>query len=209
MNQSQRRAAALTNEQISYIKGCSRLQQAIWRLLHRDPLSALSDQNNLSVLRKAILTLMDARDRLRKQMLRSKMQKWQKNAQMTTLSNARREALLRARVNRLEALKKFLLSQAVKNWRIKAARSVEDFLNRIGNFMKLLEAGAKKKTRPAAKNFLLNMNHTIAPEYYRKPLTNCLKLYDRCQRMLKCRLFHSWRNKVHNMNNQLTTLNQL
>ena len=204
MNQSQRRAAALTNDQISYIKGCSRLQAAIWRLLHRDPLNALSDRNSLSLLRRAILTLMDAREKLRKQMLRSKMQKWLKNAQMTTLSNARRQALLRSRVNRLEALKKFLLSQALKNWRIKAARSVEDFLNRLGNFMKLMEAGAKKRTKPAKKGFLQKMSKTIAPEYCRKPLKGCLNLYDRCQKMLKCRAFHNWRNKVLNMNNQLT-----
>jgi len=145
MNQSQRRATALTKDQINYIKGCARLQLAIWRLCHRDPLNALSDRNSLLVLRRAILTLKDTRDRLRKQYLRSYMQKWLKNSQMMTLSNARRQALLRARVNRLEALKRFLLSQALKNWRIKAARSVEDFLSRLGNFMRLMEAGARRK----------------------------------------------------------------
>ena len=119
------------------------------------------------------------------------------------------ESLRRARVNRLETLKKFLLSQAIKIWRIKITRSVEDFLNHIEDFMKLMKAGAKKKTNPGIKNFLLNMNHKIAPDYYCKSLKNCLNLYDRCQRMLKCRVFHSWRNKVHNTNNQLTILNQM
>ena len=46
MNQSQRRATALTKDQINYIKGCARLQLAIWRLCHRDPLNALSDRND-------------------------------------------------------------------------------------------------------------------------------------------------------------------
>ena len=62
--------------------------------------------------------------------------------------DARRQALLRSRINRNEALKKFILSQYFKNWRIKCARSVEDFLGRIGAFMKLMEAGIKNKTKP-------------------------------------------------------------
>ena len=49
----------------------------------------------------------------------------------------------------------------------------------------------------------------MAQDYYRKPLKNSLNLYDRYQRILKCRVFHDWRNKVHNMNNQLTILNHL
>ena len=64
---------------------------------------------------------------------------------MNNLSNSRMEALLRARVNLLEALKKFLLSLSIKIWRIKITRSVEDFLSHIGNFMKLMKAGAKKR----------------------------------------------------------------
>jgi hypothetical protein len=203
MNQSQRRATALTKDQINYIKGCARLQLAIWRLCHRDPLNALSDRNSLLILRRAILTLKDTRERLRKQYLRSYMQKWLKNSQMMTLSNARRQALLRARVNRLEALKRFLLSQALKNWRIKAARSVEDFLSRFGNFMRLMEAGARRKTKQSKKEFFQNTKKTIAPEYYHKPLKSCINLYDRCQKLLKFRAFNAWKNKVLNMNNQL------
>ena len=150
MSQSQRRATALTNEQIAYIKGCARLQLSIWRLCHRDPLKALSERMSLYVLRQAIMTLMGIRERLRKQYLRSSLQKWSKLAKMMTFSNSKRETLLRGRINRLEALKKFILSQSLKNWRIKAARSAEDFLSRIGAFMKLMEAGVKKKTRPTS-----------------------------------------------------------
>ena len=119
MNQSQRRATALTNEQIAYIKGCAKLQLSVWRICHRDPLKALSDQISQIILRQAILTLIETRQRLRKQYLRSNLQKWLKLAQMMTLSNARRQTLLRGRINRIEALKRFILSQSLKNWRIK------------------------------------------------------------------------------------------
>ena len=141
MNQSQRRATALTNEQIAYIKGCARLQLSVWRLCHRDPLMALSDRVSKMILKKAVLILIETRQRLRRIYLRSYLQKWLKLAQMMTLSNSKRQALLRGRVNRMEALKRFILSQSLKNWRIKAARSVEDYLGRMGAFMKLMEAG--------------------------------------------------------------------
>jgi hypothetical protein len=145
MNPSQRRATALTSDQIAYIKGCARLQDAVWRFCHRDPLMALSDKVSLNVLRQAIMDLMNAREKLRKQAIRTTLQKWIRNAQNMTVSNIRKQQLLRGRVNRIDAYKRFILSQALKNWRIKAARSVDDFLNRIGAFMKLMEAAAKKK----------------------------------------------------------------
>jgi hypothetical protein len=106
MNQSQRRATALTNEQISYIKGCARLQSAVWRITHRDPLMALSDKMSKYVLRQAILILIETRKRLRKQNLNSNLQKWLKTSQTLTNYDARRQALLRSLINRNEAFKK-------------------------------------------------------------------------------------------------------
>ena len=200
MNQSQRRATALTSEQISYIKGCAKLQSSVWRLCHRDTLVALSDRIAKNKFQQAILALMDVRQRLRKQYLRNAIQKWNKLAQMTSLSNARRDALLRARINRVEAYKRFLLSQSLKNWRIKAARSVEDFLNRLGNFMKLMDAGLKKKSKPLKKQFLENSRYTLSSEFSRRPLKQLVNIYDKCQKFLKNRAINAWRNKVLNMN---------
>ena len=199
MNQSQRRATALTNEQIAYIKGCARLQLSVWRLCHRDPLMALSDRVSKMILKKAVLILIETRQRLRRIYLRSYLQKWLKLAQMMTLSNSKRQALLRGRVNRMEALKRFILSQSLKNWRIKAARSVEDYLGRMGAFMKLMEAGLKKKTKPVKKEFFQNMKKTISPEFSRKPLKAVINVYDKCQRLLKSRAMNSWRNKVRDL----------
>lgn len=203
MNHSQRRANTLTNEQISYINGCARLQLAIWRLTHRDPLMALSDRMSKYLLRQAIYILMDTRQRLRKQVLRAYTQKWLKNSQIMSMSNARRQAILRSCINRNEAFKRFILSQFFKNWRIKVARSVEDFLGRMGAFMKLMEAGIRNKTKPLKREFLQNLSKTISPEYYTKPLKGCLNLYDKCQRLLKNRAVNTWRNKVRDLNSLL------
>ena len=203
MNPNQRRATALTSDQIAYIKGCSKLQVAVWKFCHRDPLMALSDKISLRVLRQAIMDLMNAREKLRKQVLKSTVQKWLKNAQLMSVSNLRRNQLLKSRINRLDAYKRFILSQAVKNWRINTARSVEDFLNRIGAFMKLMEAGTKKKAKAVGGSFLKNLKSTIAPEYLRKPLKGCLNLYEKSQKNMKSRALNIWRNKVRDINNQL------
>ena len=199
MNQSQRRATALTREQVSYIKGCEKLQSSIWRLCHRDTLKALSDRIASNKFQQAILVLMDARQRLRKQYLRNYLQKWNKLAQMMSLINYKRDALLKGRINRIEAYKRFLLSQALKNWRRKASRSVDDFLNRIGNFMKLMDSGLKKRSKPLKKHFFQNAKNTLSSEFSRKPLKTLVNLYDKCRRFMKNRAFNAWRNKVLNM----------
>ena len=199
MNPSQKRASALSNEQIAYIKGCARLQLSIWKILHRDPLNALSDKVSLSIFRKGILALMECRERLRKQYLRTYLQKWLRLAQMVSLSNSKRETLLRGRIHRIEALKRFLLSQALKNWRSKAARTVEDFLGRIGAFMKLTEAGIKKRTKPIKKEFLQNLKKTIAPEYRTKPLKAVVNIYDKSQKLMKSRAVNNWKNKINSL----------
>ena len=65
MNPIQRRATTLTAEQISYIKGCQRLQLAVLKLTHNYPLKALSNKFSMAVLKKAILILIEARKKIR------------------------------------------------------------------------------------------------------------------------------------------------
>ena len=57
MNPMQRRATALTAEQIAYVRGCQRLQLAVLKLTHNYPLSALSNKFSMAALKKAILIL--------------------------------------------------------------------------------------------------------------------------------------------------------
>ena len=203
MNPNQRRATVFTSDQINYIKGCSKLQEAVWIFCNRDPFMALSDKISLRVLRQAIIDLMNAREKLRKQVLKSIVQKWLKNAQLMSVSNLRRNQLLKSRINRFDAYKRFILSQAVKNWRINTARSVENFLSRIGAFMKLMEAGAKRKTKAIGGSFQKNLKGINAPKYLRKPLKGCVNLYKKSQKSIKSRALNIWRIKVRDMNNQL------
>ena len=139
MNPMQRRATALTAEQIAYVRGCQRLQLAVLKLTHNYPLSALSNKFSMAALKKAILILIEARKKVRILTLKLFIKRWQKAAQNLTLTSEKKTLLLRARISHIEAFKKFVLSQSLKSWRIKSARSVEDFLNRIGAFWKLME----------------------------------------------------------------------
>ena len=107
MNQSQRRATASTREQVSYIKGCEKLQTSIWRLCHRDTLKALSDRIAHDKFKQAILVLMDARQRLRKQYLRNYMQKWNNLAQMMSLSISKEMHYLKEELTELKHIKDF------------------------------------------------------------------------------------------------------
>ena len=84
MNPFQRRATALTSDQISYVRGCQRLQLAVLNLTHKDPLKALSYKFNLSALKKAIMILIEARKKVRLMTLKTNLKKWQKNAQGLT-----------------------------------------------------------------------------------------------------------------------------
>ena len=208
MNPMQRRATALTADQIAYVRGCQKLQLAVLKLTHKDPLSALSSKFSLSALKKAILILIEARKKVRLLTLKLFIKRWQKAAQNLTLSSARKTLLLRARISHIEAFKKFVLSQCLKSWRIKSARSVEDFLNRIGAFWKLMEIIAKKKTKNAKSQFMKRLAKTTSPEFYKKPLKECVNLYSKFNKLMKSRAFSDWRN--HNRNwNYLMTKRQL
>ena len=204
MNPFQRRATALTSDQISYVRGCQRLQLAVLNLTHKDPLKALSYKFNLSALKKAIMILIEARKKVRLMTLKANLKKWQKNAQGLTLSTARKTLLLRARISHIDAFKRFVLSQSLKNWRNKSARSVEDFLNRIGNFMKLMETIAKKKTKNSKSQFMQRLPKTISPEFYKKPLKECVNLYSKFNKLMKSRAFSDWRNNNRNWNYLMT-----
>ena len=99
MNPIQRRATTLTADQIAYVRGCQRLQLAVLKLTHKDPLSALSRQLAMSALKKAILILIEARKKIRLLILKLFIKRWQKAAQNLTLSSARKTLLLRARIS--------------------------------------------------------------------------------------------------------------
>jgi hypothetical protein len=147
---------------------------------------------------------MEARKKTRLITLRNNIKKWQKAAHNRTLNSARKTLLLRARISHIDAFKKFVLSQALKSWRIKSARSVEDFLNRIGKFMKLMELATKKKTKDAKKQFMQRLPKTISTEFYKKPLKDVVNIYSKFNKLLKSKAFSDWRNNNRNLNYKTT-----
>ena len=204
MSHIQRRATALTSEQIAYVRGCQKLQLAVLKLSHKEPLSALHNKFSMAALKKAIFILIEARKKIGELILKNYLKKWQKRAQNLTLNTARKTLLLRARISHIDAFKRFVLSQSFKNWRIKSARSVEDFLNRIGAFWKLMEIVSKKKTKNLKSQFIQKLSKTVSPEFYKKPLKDCFNLYSKFNKLLKSRAFSDWRNNNRNYNYQMT-----
>jgi hypothetical protein len=78
MNPLKRRATALTSDQIAYVRGCQRLQLAVFNLTHKDPLKALSNKFAMAALKDAILILMEARKKVRLLTLKNYLKKMAK-----------------------------------------------------------------------------------------------------------------------------------
>jgi hypothetical protein len=174
MSHIQRRATALTSEQIAYVRGCQKLQLAVLKLSHKEPLSALHNKFSMAALKKAIFILIEARKKIGELILKNYLKKWQKRAQNLTLNTARKTLLLRARISHIDAFKRFVLSQSFKNWRIKSARSVEDFLNRIGAFWKLMEIVSKKKDEKSQEPVYPKVIKNCVPRVLQKTLKRLL-----------------------------------
>ena len=84
MNSMQRRATALTSDQI------------VFKLTHKDDLWALSSKFAFSSLKKAIYIFMEARKKVELMNLKNFFKRWQKATQSITLSSVRKTLLLRA-----------------------------------------------------------------------------------------------------------------
>jgi hypothetical protein len=93
MNPHQRRATALTSDQIAYVRGCQRLQLAVFNLTHKDPLKALSNKFGMTSLKKAILILMEARKKVRLLTLKNYIKKWQKKCPEFNSFNGKKNSL--------------------------------------------------------------------------------------------------------------------
>ena len=99
MNMSLRRTSkriiALNQEQISYINGCATLQKAIWRMTHRDPLSAFWSQINQKIIKRAFYVLISLREKNRESGLKSAIFKWRKTVETLKSENERLRVLLK------------------------------------------------------------------------------------------------------------------
>ena len=102
MNMSRRRSSkrmsTLNQEQIAYINGCATLQRAIWRLTHKDPLSAMTNQIEERTFRRAIQLLIALREKCRETGLKSAIEKWHNNAKKIRTNKERLRVLLKMMV---------------------------------------------------------------------------------------------------------------
>jgi hypothetical protein len=78
LRKTPKRISTLNQEQIAYINGCAILQKAVWRIAHKDPLSALCSQFELKTIRRACYILIAIREKSRETGLRCAFEKWQK-----------------------------------------------------------------------------------------------------------------------------------
>jgi hypothetical protein len=70
--------------------------------------------------------------------------------------------------------------------------------------MKLMELATKKKTKDAKSQFMQRLPKTISPEFYKKPLKECVNVYSKFNKLLKSRAFSDWRNNNRNYNYKMT-----
>ena len=198
MNHNKRRTFPLKLIQISFIKGCSKLQQAVWRFCSKEPQMALSNKISLLILSQAIKYLINAREKLRKQVIKNMIQKWSKNAQLMSISNLNKINILKNRINRIDSYKRFILSKAMKNWKIKKEKIVKNLLKGMA-IIKLYESFSKKKCK---FSFRSRINNIMIAKNSRKPTRGFLNLYEKSKNSMKRRALKYWRSRVQDINNQ-------
>ena len=182
MNMSLRRTSkriiALNQEQISYINGCATLQKAIWRMTHRDPLSAFWSQINQKIIKRAFYVLISLREKNRESGLKSAIFKWRKTVETLKSENERLRVLLKMIIIHYNSDTKRILSKYFHKWHSKASKSDSEILEKYGHLFEFLEMLKYYSLFPAKEHFLKNLKNYTSPEYYKKPLKSCFKTYE-------------------------------
>ena len=196
MSRLSKRLATLNQEQVAYINGCSTLQRAVWRITHEDPLFALRNQIKKFILREAILVLINIRNRNDRAILKLTINKWLKKVEALRSQNERLRALLKLIFINNDSKMKNLMSKYLHRWQNNASVSERDILKKYGYLFDFLQKLVKKSILPAKERFFSNLLNTTNPEYFRKPLRNIVKIYDRTLMDDLRRAFNTWRNNA-------------
>ena len=199
-----KRISTLNQEQIAYINGCNTLQRAVWRITHKDPLSAFGSQIKRFLLRQAILILVSIRERNNKAILKSALMKWLKQAQTISQNKERLRVLLKIIFLNYESNQKTTISKYLLRWAAKTSKSDAEILQKYGYLFQFLDLLIKNSLIPAKKHFLNNLKKTTNPEYFKKPLTNCLRSVNKRELNLLKKAFNTWR-----LNARKEALNEL
>ena len=196
MSRLSKRLATLNQEQVAYINGCATLQRAVWRITHEDPLFALRNQIKKFILREAILVLINIRNRNDRAILKLTINKWLKKVEALRSQNERLRALLKLIFINNDSKMKNLMSKYLHKWQNNASVSERDILKKYGYLFDFLQKLVKRSILPAKERFLKNLMNTTNPEYFRKPLRNIVRIYDRNLIDQLRRAFNTWRNNA-------------
>ena len=188
-----KRLSTLNQEQVAYINGCNVLQRAVWRITHEDPLFCFRSQIKRYLLREAILILFNIRERNNRALLKFTLLKWLQKAQTVSKNKERLRALLKIIFLNHESKNKTTISKYLLRWAAKASKSEAEILKKYGNLFKFLDLLKNNALLPAKKKFLYNLKRTENPEYFKKPLKNCFKYYNRNALNELKRAFNKWR----------------
>jgi hypothetical protein len=188
-----KRISTLNQEQVAYINGCNTLQRAVWRITHEDPLFALRSQIKKYILREAILILITLRERNNRAILKLTLLKWLKQAKSISQNIERLRALLKIIFLNYESKVKTMTSKYLLRWAAKSSKSEAEILRKYGYLFQFLDLLQAYSLLPAKRQFMDNLKKTTNPEYFKKPLRNCFKVYDRNNLNLLKKAFNTWR----------------
>ena len=154
---TQKRISALSEEQISYIKGCSILQCAVWRISHKDPLFALQIKISNYIFKEATLLLVNIREKRSKDILKRALEKWLKICKLFNKIAEKRKTLLKLLFIAKEMKLKEIKSKYFQRWKNSISVSETDILDKYGSIFKLLEYIKNASIKPTKKKFLANL----------------------------------------------------
>ena len=197
MNRISKRLATLNQEQVAYINGCATLQRAVWRITHEDPLFALRNQIKKYILKEAILVLINIRQRNNRAILKLTINKWLKKIEALRNQNERLRGLLKLIFINNDSKMKNLLSKYLHRWQNNASSVPEaEILKKYRYLFEFLQKLVNQSTLPAKKHFMSNLSRTLNPEYFKKPLRNAVRIYDRKLIDQLRNAFNKWRLNV-------------
>ena len=189
---SQRKISALSNEQIAYIRGCSILQCAVWRITHRDPLSAIHSKISSYILREAILLLVNIREKRTKSILRRALEKWLKICKALRGIEERKKTLLKLLFVGKEAKMNSIKAKYLQKWKSATSVSEAEILDKYGSLFKLLEYIKNASLRPIEKNFMDRLRAYRNLEKLKKPAKKLFGAYSKAQRELLKSYLNKW-----------------
>ena len=134
-----KKTSELNNDQVCYIKGCSILQRAVWRITHNDPLIAMRNKVSSFILRDATLLMINIRERFQKIKMRMALQKWLKICGKINEVLEKRRVLLKLIFLAKDAKYKALLAKYFQIWKSILNVSERDILDKYGALFKLLD----------------------------------------------------------------------